>query len=396
VRRRLARGRRSLPERAFLRTVLVAGLLGGAALLPGAADRKSPFRAPQVLTFESAGQPACLASADFDGDGRPDLVVGRSGSDDVTFFANAGGSLRRTGSFPAGHDPTEILAADLDRDGRIDLAIANHETSYVTILKGDGHGGFRPAPGSPLTVHSRPHPHTIDACDANGDGWPDLVIDDWEENSITLVLGDGHGGFRGPGTTIPVGRKPYRNLRVADFDGDGRCDVVVPSYESGVVTLLLGDGRGGFRAQPPIAGGPAPFSLQVGDLNHDGRLDLAIDDYSGQVTDTRGDALTFLLGDGKGGFRLGPRLATGAAPTDVAIGDVDGDGFADAVTADYGGSSLTVSYGGPDGLAASRTVRVPIGRRAGRVLLVDLDGDGRADAITAGQGERDVTVFLSK
>ena len=235
--------------------------------------------------------------------------MGSAGSNDVTLFANAGGSFRRSGAVPAGLNPTEILALDLDRDGRVDLAIANHEASYVTILRGDGRGGFRPAAGSPLSVHSKPHPHTIDACDANGDGWLDLVIDDWGENALTLLLSDGRGGFRGPGSPIPVGRKPYRNLRLRDLDGDGHCDIATPSTAG--VTILRGDGRGGFRAQPPIPAGPAPFSVQIADLNRDGKPDLAVHNYSGQITDPRDDALTFLLGDGRGGFRLGPRLATG-------------------------------------------------------------------------------------
>jgi hypothetical protein len=340
-------------------------------------------------------QPACLASADFDGDGRPDLAVGSAGSNDVTLFLNEGGAFRRSGSVAAGPNPTELLAADLDRDGKVDLAVANHESTVVTILRGDGRGAFRAAAGSPLEVHSKPHPHTIDACDANADGWLDLVIDDWGEDALTLLLADGAGGFRGPGTPIPVGRKPYRNLRVRDLDGDGRCDIATPS-PTGVVTILRGDGRGGFRAQASIPAGPAPFSLQIADLDRDGRLDLVVHNYSGQITDHRDDALTLLVGDGKGGFRPGPRLATGPGPLDVAVGDVDGDGYPDAVTADFAGSGLTVSYGGSDGLSPSRTIRVSIGRRPGRVLLVDVDGNGRADAVTASGEDRDVAVLLSK
>ncbi len=217
-----------------------------------------------------------------------DVVVASEGSNDVTVLLGDGrGGLRQGASVPAGANPAEIFVGDFDRDGHPDLAIANHDTSFVTILLGDGQGGFRPASGSPLTVHSKPHPHTVDGCDANGDGNLDLVIDSWEEERLTLLLGDGKGGFQTPGLAIEVGRKPYRNLKLRDVNGDGKCDIVAPSYGKGVVTILLGDGRGHFKAGDPIPAGPAPFTVDVGDLNHDGFPDLAFSNYSGQITDPR-------------------------------------------------------------------------------------------------------------
>ena len=90
------------------------------------------------------------------------------------------------------------------------MAIANHDSPFVTVLLGDGRGGLRPGPGSPLTVRSRPHPHTIAGCDADGDGHLDLVIDSWGENRLTLLLrGDGHGaGSRRPASRSRSGASP--------------------------------------------------------------------------------------------------------------------------------------------------------------------------------------------
>jgi hypothetical protein len=251
-------------------------------------------------------------------------------------------------------------------------------------------------PGPPVPVHSLPHLHALDACDADGDGFLDLVVDDWQENRLTLVRSDGRGGFRSPGETLEVGRKPYRNLRARDFNGDGRCDLAAPSYGDGVVTILIGDGRGGFRAGAAIPAGPAPFTVDSGDLDGDGHVDLAIQNYSGQISDPSDDALTFLLGDGRGGFRTGARIATGRAPFQVAVGDVDGDRIADAVTADYGDSGLTVAFGGPGGLSPARTRHVPIGRRPERVILADVDGDRRADAVATSSETEAIVVLLSK
>lgn len=377
------------------RTAVLAMLaIAGAAR---AAETGSPFGPPSRIAIGEVRHPSAIAAGDFNGDGKMDVVVASDGSNDVTVLLGDGrGGLRQGASVPAGAHPAEIFVGDFDRDGHPDLGIANHDTSFVTILLGDGKGAFRPAPGSPLTVHSKPHPHTIDGCDANGDGTLDLVIDSWEEERLTLLLGDGKGGFQTPGLPIEVGRKPYRNLKLRDVNGDGKCDIVAPSYGKGVVTILLGDGRGNFKAGDPIPAGPAPFTVDVGDLNHDGNPDLAFSNYSGQITDPSDDAITFLLGDGKGGFRLGPRLSTGRGPFQLSAGDVNGDGFADVATANYGGSDLTVAFGGREGLSPSRTVRVPVPDKPERVLLVDLNGDRRADAVVASGEGHEVIVLLAR
>jgi hypothetical protein len=137
-------------------------------------------------------------------------------------------------------------------------------------------------------------------------------------------------------------------------------------------------------------------SVLLADLNGDGKPDLVVGNYSGQGDDPSGDGLTFLLGDGRGNFRLGPRIPTGRSSASVAAGDVDGDGIADAVTVNAGTRDLTLAYGGPAGLSPARTVTVPGAGKSWRLLLADFDGNRRADAVTASPDEHSVTVFLAR
>jgi hypothetical protein len=251
-----------------------------------------------------------------------------------------------------------MFVGDFNRDGRPDVAIANHETSFVTILLGDGKGGLRPGPGSPLTVHSKPHPHTIDGCDVNGDGNLDLVIDSWAEEGLTLLLGDGKGGFQAPGTPIAVGRKPYRNLKLADLNGDGKCDIVAPSYGQGVVTVLLGDGRGHFQAGNPIPAGPAPFTVDVGDLNHDGVPDLAFSNYSADH-DPSDDAFRFCSGTAR---RVPARPAPGDRGGPFSCGGRRQRRRFDVATADTAVPPTVLE--GPDGLSRAHDSSLPRQARA--------------------------------
>ena len=238
----------------------------------------------------------------------------------------------------------------------------------------------------------------MDVCDVNGDGFLDLVIDSWGENRVTLLLGDGKGGFAAPGSPIEVSRKPYRNLKLADLNGDGKCDLAIPNMDERSVTALFGDGRGGFRGaeRPPFPAGPSPFAVAIADVNGDGKPDIVVANYSGHISDPTGDGLTFLLGDGRGNFRLGPKITTGWGSGDVAAADVDGDGIADAVTANAGTGDVTVAFGGPDGLSSSRTATVPVGGRFWRILLGDFDGNGRADLVTADAEGHRITLLMAR
>ena len=353
--------------------------------------------------FPVGTAPGSVEIADVNGDGKPDLVVANEQGGDVTILLGDGkGSFTQAkGSpFPAGHAPNDIAVGDFNRDGKLDLAFANHEEKHLTVLLGDGRGGFTPAPNSPFAADVKPHTHGVAAGDLNGDGNLDLVTDSWATDQVEVLFGDGKGGFRTPGAFFTVGKHPYQRVRVADVNGDRKTDIIATNLEGDNVTVLLGDGAGGFRpsAGSPFPCGDSPFNFAVGDVSGDGKADLAVVNSPSSTSDRSGkDGLTVLLGDGAGGFKMtaGSPFATGEIPNLAAVGDVNGDGVADIAVSSPDGNSITLFLTGGKGAVISSSTITVSGRPKG-LAIRDLNGDGKADVVITNNGDNAVTVILSR
>jgi len=310
------------------------------------------FTAATGSPFAVGTHPYSLLVGDFNGDGIQDLAVANQGSNTVTVLLGngSGGFTAATGSPSGGGSPRSAAIGDFNGDGIQDLAITNQGSNSITVLLGNGSGGFTAAAGSPFPVGT--FPISVAVGDFNGDGIQDLVTANFNSNNITVLLGNGSGGFTAAtGSPFAVGSHPY-SVAAGDFNGDGIEDVGVANESDGTVTVLLGNGSGGFTAAPgsPFTVGLLPSSLAVGDFNGDGIQDLATANQgSGNVT--------VLLGNGSGGFTAanGSPLAVGATPFSVVVGDFNGDGIQDLAVANVNSNNVTVLLGFATG-ATSQTI----------------------------------------
>ena len=381
-----------------MKTVLATTLLVVLGFLSGDAASHTP-RFHQDSIHVDRG-PHWIAVADVNHDGNPDILVANVDAGSVSVLLGDGkGNFHNAPGSPvaAGHLPNDIAVADMNGDGNLDLVIANHQAPYLTILLGDGTGKFSPAPGSPFDVHSNPHPHGIAVADFDGDGKPDVATDSWGVNQIELLSGNGKGGLRLPGHFFPVGHRPYERLRSADFNHDGHPDIVTTNLDDGTVSILLGDGKGGFAEAhgSPFAAGARPWQVFVGDVNHDGNVDLVTIPYQRDIGGAAENGVTVLLGDGHGSFSPMPGapfpLGECRGANGVTAGDLRSGKIVIAVAC---AESRALMLFVPDAKGRFTAFPIPAKGGWGAIAIAKLTNDGRAEIITADNGDGTITIYF--
>ena len=346
----------------------VALALAALALVAPAAPAQVSFTDPTAYVVGDL--PWSVAIGDLNGDSKRDLVVGSFFSDKVSVLLGDGaGGFGDATDFPAGDAPESVAIGDLNGDSMPDLVVANSGSDNVSVLLGDGAGGFGDATDFP----AGDAPESVAIGFLNGDSQPDLVVANSGSDNVSVLLGDGAGGF-GDATDFPVGGSP-NSVAIGFLDGDSQPDLAVANTGSENVSVLLGDGAGGFGDATDFPAGDEPLSVAIGDLNGDTTSDLAVANWaSGDVS--------VLLGDGAGGFGATTNVPVGIRPSEVAIGDLDGDGHADlAVAMNWFPGMVSVLLGDGAGGFGAATDFLPGGAfgTANSVAIGDLNGDSKPD-----------------
>jgi VCBS repeat protein len=370
--------------------------------IPSNASQQPLFTNAQGSPVAVQGGPGNVLIGDMNNDRKPDLVVALGRARSITVLEGKGNgqfgaALSNTTVADA---PGEMALGDLNGDGKLDVAVSSHDSYGVALLIGDGKGGLTVAPNSPIVMKQGEHPHThgLAVADINHDNKPDLFTCNSSDNDISLAFGDGRGNFTRAPQSYPVGPSPYP-FGVGDVNNDGYPDIVATATATGplrrqqlplsrALTLLLSDGKGGLAPrQLPLRTGE-PWFAAIADLNRDGKADIV-------ATHHELNALTVMIGDGRGGFTEanGSPFDFGVALYQLVIADVDRDASMDVIATT--GNSARVLMG--DGRGAFRqAASIPVGPGAWRIAAADLNGDGAIDVVTSNSESNSLSVLLGQ
>jgi subtilisin-like proprotein convertase family protein len=340
-----------------------------------------------------------------------------------------------TTAYPANISPTNLAVGDFNNDNKQDVVVTNQISNDISILLGTGTGSFLP---QTLVASGGSGPYGIAAGNFNADSNLDFVVTNSGANTVSLFLGNGNGTFSTP-NNFTVGASPL-SVAVGDFNNDGKKDIAVVNFGgffSGAVSILLGNGTGGFGIPRTLRTATQPSSVLIGRFNGDANDDIA-------VTNFGADSISVFNGSGTGTFTLFQTLQTnpGSGPVAMEYYDYSGDGPKDLIIANYnsnrlrsyfgtgngfqigsgenvdigenpialvranvlGGTfdSLAVALNGVDQISVSNFSsiintysRFTVGLNPNDIDKGDFNGDGKIDLITANAGSNDVSVLLN-
>lgn len=216
-----------------------------------------------------------IVAGDFNGDGADDIAVANGGGIAV-FFGHRDGSFSAPASYVHGFGMPWLAVGDVNKDGILDLVTANYNgAGSVSVLLGKGDGSFLSTSNYPAGQYT----YSVAIGDFDNDGWPDLVAANADgPGSISFFRGIGDGTFAGA-TNWATSRSYPQVLTTADFNGDGNRDVAVIFNNGSRISIMLGDGHGGFPSSSNFYAGtnvtaPEVNFILTADLDKDGRPDL--------------------------------------------------------------------------------------------------------------------------
>jgi hypothetical protein len=342
----------------------------------------------------AAFQPMAMVAADINNDGNADLVL--ADGNGIGGYVMLG---KGTGRFSAPYNwsaasgsytTTALAVADINGDGKLDIVTADDpkdgaaygQRAGLSVFLGKGDGTFLPGQTFDVGV-SVDIPKSIAVSDVNGDGKPDVVLAGYGTGVDVAI--------QGPDPNFPWNVHAYSTLALAtagapdivaigDVNGDSKPDILV-SGGGPQVGVMLNTGSGAFGAVQLYNASGSVASLAVGDVNGDGHLDIVTANYEHSVS--------AIYGNGDGTFRAAQVYSVGGAPNSIALGDFNKDGKLDIVTTGTEIDVLTNNGNGTFGASQK------VGPAGSNVVVTDVDGDGKADLVQIDASSTGIDVLLN-
>jgi len=338
-----------------------------------------------------------IASADFDGDGNPDLVlggifgtgqggnVGGSETGITVFIEGMSGKLQPGRNYGTGGALASLAVGDFDGDGKLDIAGADFIDGTVSLFLGNGDGTFRDA----QVFSSAPGgASAIVAADFDNDGRVDLGIIGWP-NGLYVLINTGDGQFLPP--TVYVLSDDAWSITAADLNDDGNLDLIIPHAVASTFTVMLGRGNGTFQILPDLINvGTNPQDIKCKDINGDNKVDMMF---------TSAEGIGVAFGNGDGTFRH-PTFydvshgSSTSLTANILISDLNQDGKMDLAVTNAGLGVVHILLGYGDGTFAP-ALDFPIGGAPLGLLALDLNGDGALDIAATNLDYPGITTLIN-
>ncbi len=314
----------------------------GLTLLLG--NTNGTLSSPVYVT--TSKNPVMASSGNFNSDTVADLAVATDNGVEI-FLGTGAGTFVKHAEYTEPLEPSAVLVDDFNRDGRADFVVTTATSDKVTMFLGKGDGTFSSA-GESLIGQV---PGKILAADFNSDGKLDLatvVVMSAGSNSITILWGDGNGLFSSRtniDSTGDTASSYISDIAISDINGDGNPDILLAHSNlsntsiadgTGLVTVLYGNGFGGFKAPLNVFSGGDPSAILVADFNGDKKPDIAISNFYKKN-------VTIITSDGNGKFAQTQTFDVGAGPIELIAVDFDGDGDTDLATLNSSGISVLLN-----------------------------------------------------